>query len=292
MKLGVHDYVIKSMLSDIGHRICHAIERVQLIKAKLEAEAAVAAKAAELEEALKEVQVADWAKSEFLAHMSHELRTPLNSIIGYAELMQMELHGPLSEEYQDYAEGISSSGRSLSHMVNAVLDLSMIERGKLELALEPCNLCALTEQVLEALAGYAARNNVEMTAFLAAGPVVVDVDVRRIKQVLVSLIGNAIKYSCDGRVEVRLKQSKEFARLEVSDDGIGMGERQLTATLEPFQQVHTALYSRPHEGVGLGLPISRELVEMHGGEFEIKSEEGKGTTVMIVIPRQFEFARN
>ena len=284
MRRGVSDYVVKRPDSDIAYRVSRSLEKIRLIQVKQDAEKALVAKAAELEQAMRKAEVASLAKSQFLAHMSHELRTPLNSILGFSEMIQLEIKGPLPEAYRQYAESIRTSGQVLLNMINSVLDLVKIEAGKMELLRQRHDIVGLVNGVCNAFAFLAEKRGIDLRREYPDGACTAYVDATRFNQVLFNLVGNALKFASDGGVTVRVSRGDGTIDIEVSDTGIGMDERQISAAIEPFQQVHGDAYARPFDGTGLGLPISKQIVELHGGHFEIASSPGDGTTVRLGIP--------
>jgi PAS domain S-box-containing protein len=250
------------------------------------------------EEALREAKAeAEWAsraKSEFLANMSHELRTPLNAILGFAEMISLEQIGPIGEEkYLEYASFISESGRHLLSIINDILDLSKVEAGKLDLQEGQIELVPMFEACLRLVAERAEKAGVRLLPSLdeAMSSCQCEVesallgDERMVKQILVNLLSNAVKFTPDGgQVEVKcqLDEEKRIV-ISVSDSGIGIAPEDIATVLAPFGQVAGTL-SRQHQGTGLGVPLVKSLAELHGAEFEMNSEVGKGTIVTIRFP--------
>lgn len=284
IKAGFHDYVIKSLMSGIGHRILHAIDRVKLAQAKRAAEISLAANARELEQALKQVQLANRARADFLTRVSHELRTPLNSIIGYAQMMQLEMRGDLPDTYKEYADRIGQSGEDLLKMVDAVLDMRALEAGKMEIFKQRCEVGALAADVVGALQPVADESGVSIRAVVEGDHVEASVDPVRIKQVFFNLIGNAIKFAAGGTVTVGVRRDNGTLRVDIVDDGIGMAKHQIGAALEPFRQANMNIYAQKYAGAGLGLPIARGLVELHGGSLRIESRPAEGTAIRVDMP--------
>ena len=227
---------------------------------------------------------ANIAKSEFLANMSHELRTPLNAIIGFSELMQRGLFGPLgSARYQEYANDIQESGTYLLGFINDILEMSKIEAGHFKLNIEPFNISETlndTQRYIEVMAAeksIAIRIEVDDDAFISA-------DKRSMKQILINLMSNAQKFTGDsGTIKVRARKVNGALRLTIADNGCGIPKSALAKLGAPFTQVADAS-TRHHPGSGLGLAISRSLVELHGGRLRIGSKLGKGTIVHVVLP--------
>ncbi len=242
----------------------------------------------ELRAAKVEAEEANRAKSEFLANMSHELRTPLNAIIGFSEVMESEIFGPLGDQhYQEYAKDIHYSGHHLLSLINDILDLSKIEAGKLELLEEDLNVGDVILAALRMVRQRANTAGVELSRALLPGLPRLHADQRAVKQILINLLANAIKYS-ESRAQVTVGAGLgESGGLEifVTDTGIGMSEDDLVKALTPFGQAEGAL-ARKYEGTGLGLPLSKHLAELHGGTLAIESHPGAGTTVRVSFPAE------
>jgi PAS domain S-box-containing protein len=233
-----------------------------------------------------ELAAANRAKSEFLANMSHELRTPLNAIIGFSEVMVGELFGKLGNpKYQDYVRDIFSSGTHLLEIINDILDLSKIEAGKMELNEELIDPRQTIEKSLHLIKEKAAVNEIALSIDIATDVPQLYADNRKFKQILINLLSNAVKFTpAGGQVIVRAKcETGGWLAVEVSDTGPGIAPDELKHVLDPFVQIDSGL-DRKFEGTGLGLPLSRAMVEMHGGTLELQSEEGTGTTVTLRFP--------
>lgn len=229
---------------------------------------------------------ANLSKSEFLASMSHELRTPLNAVIGFSDLMKQEIYGPHSSPvYKEYAGYIFDSGRHLLDLINDVLDISKIEAGKLELLIEECDLDEIVQSAIRFVEERALRAEVSIRFTRASTPPMASVDERAIRQTVLNVLGNAIKYSRPGG-EVRVAVTGDGAGghiLSIEDDGVGIPEGDLEKIFEPFEQAANTRVTT-EGGTGLGLPISKALAEAHGGHLELSSREGVGTTVHIHLP--------
>ncbi len=240
---------------------------------------------AKLNDARRQAEEANKTKSEFLANMSHELRTPLNAVIGFAEVMKDELFGPMGERYKDYAESVHSSGKHLLELINDVLDLSKIEAGKIELIEEETDVSTLLSKCRTVLHERASSAGLHIRLEIPALLPNVIVDSRRIKQVILNLMSNSIKFTMPGgRITLRGELiAPNGLRITVSDTGIGMTKDELEIAFEQFGQIDNEL-SRNHSGTGLGLPITRSLVELHGGELEVESRKGVGTSAHVWIP--------
>ena len=233
-------------------------------------------------------EAASRAKSEFLANMSHELRTPLNAINGFSEVMAGELYGPLGDaRYKGYAHDILNSGQHLLALINDVLDMSKIEAGKMNLRFEPLRLEELAEDAVRLI-----RNRAETAGLVVAVdlPALPDVegDYRALKQVLLNLLSNAVKFTPrGGRIEIRADLRRDMigdrVRMSVCDTGIGIAPQDLARLAKPFEQIESQ-QSKTQQGTGLGLALSKALVEMHEGVLEIESEPGHGTMVSFILP--------
>ena len=231
-----------------------------------------------------EAQDANRAKTEFLANISHELRTPLNAILGFSEIMQGELLGPLSERYRQYAEDIHVSGQHLHSLVTDILNLSRIEMGRIELEEEVVGLIHLIQGCISMLSMRAREQGVHLLAELSTDDLLVRCDRLRVMQALLNLVSNAVKFTPKfGTVTVRSKVTPDGIALSVTDTGIGMRPEDIPRALEPFRQIDPQ-YVRNHDGVGLGLALTKSLVELHGGRLEIISAPGQGTTAIIHLP--------
>ena len=218
--------------------------------------------------------------------MSHELRTPLNAVIGFSEIMKNEIFGPIGDRrYRDYAADVHASGRHLLDLINDILDLSKVEAGRLELRESRVDISQVTE-VCERLVRERARNGgVRLVFDLPRQAPRVWADDVKLKQVLLNLVSNAIKFTpSGGQVTVAAGfDSEGMLRLSVADSGIGMRPEDIPLALQPFRQIDNAL-TRKYSGTGLGLPLAKALIELHGGRLEIDSRPGIGTTATIVLP--------
>src|SRR6516164_1840586 len=241
---------------------------------------------ARLLEAKQEAEAASRAKSYFLATMSHELRTPLNAIIGFSEIIANELFGPVNEpRYREYSGLVVKSGRHLLNVINSVLDYAKSEAGRAELRCEPVDLTEIVADCLGMVDDQSRRAEVEVRRVLPDEPLVISGDDQKLRQMLLNLVSNAIKFTnAGGSVEVRLAAADGRPVLSVSDTGIGMKPEDIPTALAPFGQIDSRL-ARKYEGTGLGLPLAKAFAEMHGAEFLVRSELGVGTTITIVFPQ-------
>jgi two-component system cell cycle sensor histidine kinase PleC len=242
--------------------------------------------AEDLKVASDEAQAANRAKSEFLAAMSHELRTPLNAIIGFSEIIKNESFGPVGgSRYCDYAKDINDSGQHLLDLINDILDLSKIESGMDELYEEPIDVPNIIDSVLRLVRQRANQRKIAFELDVADRPPLLVADERKLKQILVNLLTNAVKFTDEGGkigVKVWCHPKSGFV-FQISDTGIGIAPENIPKALSQFGQVDSDL-SRQYEGTGLGLPLTKALVESHGGCLDLQSEVGVGTTVTVRFP--------
>jgi signal transduction histidine kinase len=237
------------------------------------------------EEARQAMEAANLAKSRFLANMSHELRTPLNAIIGYTELILDGTYGEIPERVRGTLQRVERSGRHLLGLINEVLDLSKIEAGQFKLESAPFALSDAVSAAVNSLESLAREKGLKLTAGAAAGLPQALGDERRITQVLVNLVGNAIKFTDAGEVEVRVTADGHQFSVTVRDTGPGIAPEFHGRIFEEFQQADTST-TRPKGGSGLGLAIARRIVEMHGGTLALlRSEVGRGSTFGFTMPR-------
>jgi signal transduction histidine kinase len=239
-----------------------------------------------LMEAQEQAEAASHAKSSFLANMSHELRTPLNAIIGFSEIMAGEMFGKLGNgHYLQYSNDILSSGRHLLAIINSVLDLAKSEAGKLEIQAEPVDLSEVLVDCVTMIREQCARGGLKLEVNEPERPVLVLGEAAKLRQVFLNLLSNAMKFTePGGRVTLATATDAAGAvAVTVGDSGIGMTEAQIGVALAPFGQVDSRL-ARRYEGTGLGLPIAKALIELHGGTLSIASEPGHGTHVIVTLP--------
>ncbi len=239
----------------------------------------------EIKAAQERAESANKAKSRFLANISHELRTPLNAVIGFTDLMRQRTFGPLGcERYEEYATLIYDSGQLLLDLISDMLDMAKIEAGKLELNFERVDLNGTVEDCARLLRDRAEDNGLEFSCSLPDEPVFLVADKRAVKQVLLNLLTNAIKFTpAGGHVGVSVRYGDGLATITVRDTGIGIPASDLPRLGNPFEQVNgDPMLAKT--GSGLGLALVRSLMEKHGGALKIASEEGVGTTVHVVFP--------
>ncbi len=248
----------------------------------------------QLLDARDEAERANRAKSAFLANMSHELRTPLNAIIGFSEIMEQGLFGPIGNpQYGEYVEDIRRSASHLLSIISDILDLSKVEAGRMELHEEIIDVSSVVHSCLAIVKESAANSCLDLEVRLPAELPLLRADKRSVRQILLNLLSNAIKFTPVGgwvRVDAALEPTGDFT-LAVRDSGIGMEEDDIELVLQPFGQVESA-HTRSHDGTGLGLPITKSLTEMHGGQMVVLSVVDKGTSITVRFPAKRVVDRN
>jgi len=229
-------------------------------------------------------EAANRAKSEFLANMSHELRTPLNAIIGFSELMQQGLFGPLgSDRYEEYARDIHGSGNYLLGVINDILDMSKIEAGRFSIDREKIDLAPLMHEAVRVVSLQAEEKSITVETRIAES-MKMDADRRAIKQIAINLLSNAVKFTGPGgKISVRARKTSDAILLTIEDTGCGIEKDALKKLGKPFEQVENQ-FTKSHKGSGLGLAISRSLAQLHGGALKIRSKPGIGTIVSVRVP--------
>jgi two-component system cell cycle sensor histidine kinase PleC len=227
---------------------------------------------------------ANRAKSEFLANISHELRTPLNAIIGFSDIMNQEMFGPIGTgRYSDYCKDIHDSGNYLLNVINDILDMSKIEAGRMAIDAEDINAADAANEAARIVTSAATEKAITVDCAVAEDLTVYG-DRRALKQVLINLLANAVKFTPEnGQVELTAERVGDTASFTICDTGIGIAKDDIERLAQPFVQVENQ-FTKTHKGSGLGLAIARSLVEMHGGDLEISSEVGTGTTVSFTLP--------
>jgi signal transduction histidine kinase len=238
-----------------------------------------------LEKAFEAAAAGSQAKSQFLATMSHELRTPLNAIIGFSEILSDELFGPLGNpRYKEYVQSVHESGRHLLRLINDILDLSKADAGRLELLEEEIDLRETIDSAIRMIRGQAKAAVVELHEETSAKLPRIIADQRRVLQVLLNLLSNAVKFTpAGGQITVSTSYAETGISVAVADTGIGISAENIPQAFERFGQIDSQL-NRKFEGTGLGLPLSKRLMELHGGTLELESDVGIGTTVTVTFP--------
>lgn len=239
----------------------------------------------EMKRAREIAEAASRAKSAFLANMSHELRTPLNSINGFSEILCDETFGPLNEKQKKYVNNILVSGKHLLFLINQILDLAQIETGKMKLALSSLPMKSLIRDISMLVADMASEKKIDLSLEIAEDLPNIEADELKVKEIIYNLLSNAVKFTPEGgKIGMRAKKADSGMEIVVWDTGIGIATENIEKIFEEFFRVDTA-YSRVTEGTGLGLPLSRKLVELHGGKLSIESAGlNKGTSVRFTLP--------
>jgi signal transduction histidine kinase len=238
----------------------------------------------EIQEKSAQLEVANRHKSEFLANMSHELRTPLNAIIGFSDVLLQRMFGELNEQQADYLQDIRSSGSHLLTLINDILDLSKIEAGRMELEAAPFSLVAALDNAVTLVRERAQSHGIKLTLDVSPDVDTIVADERKLKQIVVNLLANAVKFTPDGgAVTLGARRENGEIRLAVRDSGIGIAPEDQERIFEEFQQAsHQGERSR--EGTGLGLALSKRMVELHGGTITVESAPGRGSTFTVALP--------
>ena len=258
------------LVESFARQAAIAIENVRLFK--------------EIQQKSAQLEIANRHKSEFLANMSHELRTPLNAIIGFSDVLLQKMFGELNEQQADYLEDIRSSGTHLLTLINDILDLSKIEAGRMELELAPFSLVAALNNAVTLVRERAQSHGIKLELDVAPQLDTVVADERKLKQVVVNLLANAVKFTPDGgTVTLHADRDDGTVRLAVKDTGIGIAPADQQRIFEEFQQAGTQT-EKSREGTGLGLTLSRRMVELHGGTITVDSAPGKGSTFTVALP--------
>jgi PAS domain S-box-containing protein len=266
---------LSPLMTDGGMLVTSAIRDITSQK---QTELALLEKNAELERANK-------AKDSFLASMSHELRTPLNGIIGFAEFLADGKPGVVNGKQKEYLEDILNSGRHLLHLINDILDIVKIQAGKLELNPEMFRLADVVHEVRTGAGPMAQNKHIQVRVEIAPGLEVVTLDEQRFRQILYNLLSNALKFTCDGGdVEICAGYDRpDYFSLSVRDTGIGIKPEDLERLFREFEQLESGA-ARRYDGTGLGLALTRKIVEIQGGAINVQSEVGKGSTFTVILP--------
>jgi signal transduction histidine kinase len=232
-----------------------------------------------------QIEAASTAKSQFLANMSHEFRTPLNAIIGFTEVLQDQIPGPLNAEQLEYLGDVNNAGQLLLRLINDVLDLAKVEAGRLELFYENFPIAQTVREAVTALRGAAEKKGLALQLNLPPDLGLIGADQIRFKQVLFNLLSNAVKFTDHGGVTVSSTIEDGQLHLSIADTGIGIRPEDMGRIFVEFSQVD-ASHARRHEGTGLGLALSKRLVEAHGGRIWLESQFGTGSVFHVLLPLQ------
>ncbi len=289
------------LIAELGDNVAHGISSLRahkeraaalaaLERARLDLEERVRQRTAELVEAKEAAESADRLKSAFLATMSHELRTPLNSIIGFSGIMLQGLAGPLNGEQRKQLGIVQNSARHLLALINDVLDISKIEAGQLEITCGPFSLPQTIQKAVATVLPLAQTKGISVRTAISPEVDRIYGDQRRTEQILLNLLGNAVKFTDRGEVVVRCWRENDWLVTSIRDTGIGIDPQQLQSIFEPFRQVDSGL-TRKREGTGLGLSICKRLVERLGGAIFVESVPGQGSTFTVQLPAELDQCR-
>lgn len=285
MKKGAADYLLKDRIRNLGPAVQRALEEAELRRQKIAAEHALRRQNRELEEQYRRAQAASRMKSIFLANMSHELRTPLTAVNGFAELLVDGKVGPLTPQQLDFTKDILANGKHLLSLINDVLDLARVESGTMPF--HPERIC-LPDLIRETIAGFrllASERSITLTTDVQMSAIEVFLDPRKLKQVLLNYVSNALKFTpSGGRVTVHAHFTEGSAfRLEVEDTGLGIGVEDIGRLFQDFHQLAGGL-DHEIQGTGLGLALTKRLVEAQGGKVGVISQPGKGSRFYADLP--------
>ncbi len=280
------DDVVFASIVDISAQKAREVQLAQATEQLRTQAAATAQLNRELKNQRQVAITASRAKSDFLARMSHELRSPLNAILGFSEVIAEQVFGPEGvDRYEDYAKNIHEAGAHLLALINDILDLSKVEAGELQLTLEPIELKELIHGSVQLMTPMAEKRGVQLVVDLGRSPLSLVADRRRLRQMVMNVVSNAIKFTlAGGMVMITAHQEQASIVIDIADSGIGMTPDQIKIAMQPFGQVATeSPYAQV--GTGLGLPIVASLVELHGGTLNIQSTPNVGTTISLTLPK-------
>lgn len=234
--------------------------------------------------AMREARAANAAKSEFLAIISHELRTPLNVIIGFNQCLLMGMDGNLTEQQVESLKKIEKSSFNLSTLINDILDLAKMEARKMEFELMPQNIVELVNSCIEDMQNLAKKKRLKMEMRSMRPYILIEMDKTRIRQVILNLLSNAIKFTEKGSIKIEVYNFPENIKIDVKDTGIGLSADELSKIFQPFSQGDSSI-TRKYGGTGLGLVISKKIIELHGGQINVISKKGEGSTFSFTLPK-------
>jgi signal transduction histidine kinase len=293
MKKGAADYLLKDRIARLGPAVQRALAEIELRRQKLGAEQALRDKNVELEELYRQAQAASRMKSIFLANMSHELRTPLTAVIGFSELLVDGKVGTITGEQLDFMQEILSNGKHLLGLINDVLDLARVESGMMPVRPERICLPDLIRESIAGLSLLATQRQVSLTTEVQMSAIEVFLDPQKLKQLLLNYVSNALKFTPDGgRITVRARLEEDCSlRLEVEDTGIGIAKDDMQLLFQDFHQLDGGL-SKHVQGTGLGLALTKRLVEAQGGKVGVVSVPGRGSTFFADLPCSLDWTNS
>lgn len=294
---GEHNFGIDESLLGKGHsetdillktylKMARDLERSEQQRNKVlnELEEKVENRTYDLKQAVQSLKKADKVKSQFLANMSHELRTPLTSIIDTAQVLLEKIPGPLNAKQEGYLQNMLHSGHHLLQLINDILDISKIEAERMRLSLSTFYVKDVVENSFTVVKSSAYWKEMDIVAKIVPENFQIKADERKVKQILYNLLSNAVKFTpANGKVSLEVFRREQFMQVVVRDNGIGIKEEDQERVFEAFEQVDSS-YGRQYEGTGLGLPLTKRLVELHGGNLYLHSKEGEGTEIILTIP--------
>lgn len=296
-----HEYVLPFASADAARGFSHmqqsarllplhdARQRVNGVLAVLEDVTDRVAREEELKDAMEAAQGASKAKSEFLASMSHELRTPLAAMVGYADLLLNDMVGPTTPLQQDHLGRLKSCAFHLLGIVEEILTFARAEAGREQVHAEQLDAVALARAALSLVEPQLRAKHLELVVELPPGPLTIATDAGKLRQILINLLGNAVKFTREGRVTLTVADLGPQVQFTVADTGPGMSPEDLTRIFEPFTQLEQS-WSRANGGTGLGLPVSRQLAHLLGGDVTVTSERGVGSAFTLVLPTNLSAA--
>lgn len=256
----------------------------QEIQDRHNAEQALLENEKRLIDAMGEAKAANESKNEFLATISHELRTPLNAIIGFNQCLLMEMDGPINEEQQISLEKIEKSSLHLLNLINDILDWTKIEAHRMELEIKSYNIVDIVKSCMDEMQSFAHQKGLKVNLSFPYAHMILKIDKVRMRQVLLNLLSNAIKFTKQGSITVTLLNEPLDIIIHVNDTGIGLHPKEIAKIFQPFSQADSSI-TRKYGGTGLGLIISKKIIELHGGTISVESTKGKGSTFTIKLPK-------